>query len=206
MKTGKLLTGGGLTMVLNELAESGFIQKVYPYGKKEKDSLFRLTDEFSLFYFRFMQKREGHSYERDTWLGMHASQTYAGWCGYAFENICIKHADQIKKALQIGGINSTQSSWYWPGDKKENGAQIDLLIDRADRCINICEMKFSTRPFVIDKKYVKDLENKVMTFRRVTKTQKTLFLTFITTYGVIDNDYKYQRVDADVTMGSLFAP
>jgi hypothetical protein len=204
MKTGKLLTGGGLTTVLNELTESGFIQKTYPYGKKEKDSLFRLTDEFSLFYFRFMQKREGHSYERDTWPGMRASKPYTAWCGYAFENICIKHVDQIKKALQIGGVYSTQSSWHRAGGKKENGAQIDLLIDRADQCINICEMKFSSNPFVIDKKYAKELENKIMTFRQTTETKKTLFLTFITTNGVFDNEYKYQKVDAEITMGSLF--
>ena len=205
LKTGKLLTGGGITTVLNELTESGFIQKIYPFGKKEKDSLFRLVDDFSLFYLKFMQKRDGDSYQKADWSGIQKTQAYIAWCGYAFENICIKHVSQLKRALQIGGVHTGVSSWHQPGSGKDNGAQIDLLIDRADQCINICEIKFNTKPFVIDKKYAADLQNKMMAFRQTTDTRKALFLTFITTYGVFENDYKYQRVDAEVTMHSLFA-
>jgi len=204
LKAGKILTGGGITTVLNELTESGFIQKTFPFGKKEKDSLFRLADEFSLFYFKFMQKGEGYGYEKADWLGIQTTQAFVGWCGYIFETICMKHLGQIKRSLQIGGVHSVASSWYKPGKGKDSGAQIDLLLDRADRCINICEIKFSTKPFVIDKKYAADLQNKLMIFRQTTDIQKTLFLTFITTYGVFGNDYKYQMVDSEVTMESLF--
>lgn len=204
LKTSKLLTGGGVTTVLNELTESGFIEKIYPFGKKEKDSLFRLVDEFSLFYLKFMQKGEGHGYQKAHWPGIQKTQAYIGWCGYAFENICVKHVSQIKKALQIGGVYTAVSSWHQPGNDDNSGAQIDLLLERADQCINICEIKFSTKPFVIDKKYSADLQKKMMVFRQATDTNKTLFLTFITTYGVVDNGYKYQRVDAEVTMESLF--
>lgn len=204
LKTGKLLTGGGITTVLNELTESGFIQKIYPFEKKEKDSLFRLVDEFSLFYLKFMQKGEGRSYEKIEWTGVQKAQAYAGWCGYAFENICLKHVNQVKKALQIGGVHTSVSSWYQSGSGKDSGAQIDLLIDRADQCINICEIKFSNRPFLIDKKYAAALQNKLMAFRQATDTKKTLFLTFISTYGVHENEYKYQKVDANITMQALF--
>jgi hypothetical protein len=196
------LTGGGITTVLSELVESGFIQKTYPFGKKEKDSLFRLVDEFSLFYLKFMQK--GHGDQKSDWLGIQKTQAYFGWCGYAFENICMKHISQVKRALGVGGVHTTVSSWYRPGNGKDNGAQIDLLIDRADQCINICEIKFSSKPFVIDKKYAMDLQNKAIVFRQTTDTKKSLFLTFITTYGVYENDYKMQRVDAEVKMESLF--
>jgi len=204
LKISKLLTGGGMSTILNELTESGFIQKAYPFEKKEKDSLYRLADEFSLFYFRFMQRRDGHSYEKDTWLGLQATQTYISWCGYAFENICVKHTAQIKKALQIGGVQSVESSWYRPGKGRDNGAQIDLLIDRADHCINICEMKFSKKSFVIDKKYAADLQKRMVVFQETTDTKKTLFLTFITTYGLFDNDYKHQLSDAEITMEAFF--
>jgi hypothetical protein len=151
-----------------------------------------------------MQRRDGHSYEKDTWLGLQATQTYISWCGYAFENICVKHTAQIKKALQIGGVQSVESSWYTPGKGKDNGAQIDLLIDRADHCINICEMKFSKKSFVIDKKYAADLQKRMVVFRETTNTKKTLFLTFITTYGLFDNDYKRQLSDAEITMEAFF--
>jgi AAA+ ATPase superfamily predicted ATPase len=204
LSAGKLFTGGTITTVLKELEESGFIERTYPFGRKEKDSLYRLTDEFSLFYLRFMDKRINQGAKSIDWPGAGQTQTYVAWCGYAFENICLKHITQIKKALQIGGVHTSVSSWIQQGSKNSPGAQIDLLIDRADNCINICEMKYSTTPFLLDKKYAESLQNKVQIFRQATKTKKTLFLTFVTTYGVADNDYKTQRVDAEVTMDALF--
>jgi AAA+ ATPase superfamily predicted ATPase len=204
LKKGKLLTGGTTTTVLTELEESGFIQKTYPFGKKEKDSLYRLIDEYSLFYLRFMEKEAQQSYKKVGWSDMQKTSSYTAWCGYAFENICIKHVDQVKKALQIGGVSTNITSWTKTGKGKDRGAQIDLVIDRADKCINVCEIKFSTSPFLIDKKYADSLQNKMLLFRQSTETKKSLFLTFITTYGVVNNDYKTQRVDAEVSANSLF--
>lgn len=199
LKVGKLLTGGTITKVLTELEESGFIQKTYPFGKQEKDSLFRLIDEYSLFYLKFMEK-DGR--QRD-WSDIQKTQVYTAWGGYAFENICLKHVGQIKTALQIGGVITNTFSWVQSGRGGVPGAQIDMVIDRADRCINVCEMKFSTGEFVIDKKYADSLQDKLSVFRQTTGTRKTLFLTFITTYGVANNTYK-TRVDAEVTMDALF--
>jgi AAA+ ATPase superfamily predicted ATPase len=202
LKTGKLLTGGNITNVLNELVESGFIQRTLPYGKKEKDSLYRLSDPFSLFYYKFMHTQKGN--EIGQWISRQATPGYLSWCGYAFENICFSHLDQVKKALQIGAVQSTASSWRQPGTSSEAGAQIDLLLDRADQCINICEMKFSTQPFIIDKKYARQLEEKLAAFRQNSGSRKTLFLTFVTTYGLSDTIYKEQLVDTDITMDALF--
>jgi AAA+ ATPase superfamily predicted ATPase len=202
LDVGKLLTGGNITNVLNELVESGFIQRTLPYGKKEKDSLYRLSDPFSLFYYKFMHVQKGN--ELGQWISRQATPAYISWCGYAFENICFNHLDQVKKALQIGGVQSTASSWRQQGVSSEAGAQIDLLLDRADQCINICEIKFSTQPFVIDKKYARELEQKLAAFRQNTKSRKTLFLTFITTYGLSETIYKEQLADLEVTMDALF--
>jgi uncharacterized protein len=202
LKTGKFLTGGGITAILNELVESGFIEKTYPFEKKGKESLYRLADEFSLFYFKFMYGRKSN--EKGRWLTNLATPGYMSWCGYAFENICLKHIEQIKKALQIGGVQSTAASWYKAGNNKDSGAQIDLLIDRADQCINICEMKFSTKPFTIDKKYAAELQNKLLVFRGHTNTRKVLLLTLITTYGLSDNMHKQQLTPSEITMESLF--
>ena len=198
LKTSKLLTGGGITILLNELIESGFIEKIYPFEKQEKNALFRLSDGFSLFYLKFMQNHKNGG--KIGWLD---SRAYQSWCGYAFENICVAHTEQIRKALQIAGVLSTESSWYKPGTATEDGAQIDLLIDRADNCINICEMKFSTTPFTIDKKYAESLRERMGIFRRQTGTRKTLMLTFITTYGLVNNEYKY-LAESTITMDALF--
>lgn len=202
IKTAKFITGGGITEVLNELTESGFITKVYPFGKKERDSLFRLTDEFSLFYFRFIQHQKSN--EKGMWLSRQATTAYTIWGGYAFENICFKHIDKIKRALQIGAVQTNESAWMVEGNIKQDGAQIDLLIDRADHCINICEMKFSLHEFSIEKKYALGLERKVSVFRESTKTRKTLFLTMITTYGVKKNGYYTNLIANEVTIEDLF--
>jgi AAA+ ATPase superfamily predicted ATPase len=202
LQAGKLLTGGGITEVLNELTESGFVSRAYPYGKKERDTLYWLTDEFSLFYLKFMQHQKGN--EKGQWLSKQQTQTYITWCGYAFENICLKHISQIKKGLQIGGVQSTESSWVQSGNDSEDGTQIDLLIDRADKCINICEMKFSQSEFSIDKRYAAELANKLKVFRDTTRTRKTLFLTIITTYGVKRNNYYTNLVENELTIEDLF--
>jgi hypothetical protein len=101
-------------------------------------------------------------------------------------------------------VQSAVSSWLKTGTQEGDGAQIDLLIDRADHCINICEMKYTTGPFTINKKYSRELQNKLAVFREHTNARKTLILTFITTYGLNNNDYKDQLVDAELTMDALF--
>jgi len=202
LKTAQKLTGGGISEVLNELTESGFISKVYPYEKKERDALYRLTDEFSLFYFKFMEHQKGN--QKGQWLRKQATPAYTTWCGYAFENICIKHIQEIKRGLQIAGIQSSEASWIQTGTHTDPGAQIDLLIDRADRCINICEIKFSRTEFSIDKRYAAELANKLTVFRERTRTRKMVFITLITTYGVKQNDYYTNLVENNLTMEALF--
>lgn len=200
--TGKLPTGGGITTALNELTESGFILKIYPYGKQEKNALYRLTDEFSLFYLKFMQLTKAN--EKNNWLQLSTTTAYHAWCGYAFENLCFTHIEQIKKGLQIAGIHSSYYSWQVTGNSQNKGAQIDLLIDRADNCINIFEMKFSNTEFTITKKYAEELTNKLNAFRKQVKTKKTLMLTMLTTYGVSENNYKTQLVEDELKMDILF--
>lgn len=200
LATGKLITGGGLSAVLDELIASGFVEKIDPYNKKKKESLFRLVDEFSLFYFRFMQRRKAYA----DWLTISKTPQYLSWCGYAFENICFRHIQQIKKALGISGIHTTYSSWYRAGNKNLEGAQIDLLLDRSDNTVTICEIKFSVGKFVIDKRYSAMLHQKITAFRPSLPSGKGWLLTFITTYGVADNEYKQQFVDSEISMESLF--
>lgn len=200
LATGDLMTGGGLTAVLEELTESGFVEKTEPFDKKKKESLYRLVDEFSLFYLRFMRGRNS----KNDWLTISKTGKYIAWCGYAFENVCMKHIPQIKKALGISGISVAYCSWYRAGSKGTDGAQIDLLLDRSDNTIHICEIKFNIKQFVIDKRYSQLLQQKITAFRESIPPRKGLLLAFITTYGVADNEYKLQFVDNEIRMESLF--
>lgn len=198
VKEAKLKSGGYLTSVLNELEESGFITSYLPLNKRSKDALFRLTDEYSLFYMKFIEK--SRSYEKGTWALLSSRSSWKAWSGYAFENLCLKHVHKIKAALQIGSVYTEQSAWY---DKKQS-AQIDLVIDRADRCVNLCEMKFSETPYTITAKYAKELQHKVTAYKAALKTNKTIFTTLITTLGLKQNEYADQYADSEVTLAELF--
>jgi hypothetical protein len=199
--TKKLSSGGGLTKALDELTESGFVYRVNPYGNKVKDAVYRLADEFTLFYFRFMAKASGTAKE---WSSMLPTNAFTQWSGYAFENLCLKHIDLVKKALGIAAVYTEQSAWRWKGDEAIKGAQVDLLIDRADNCINLCEIKFSAAPFVITRKYADDLLLKEQAFRLKSKSRKAIFTTLISPYGVAENEYRVQRVQTIVSMDDLF--
>jgi uncharacterized protein len=129
---------------------------------------------------------------------------YQSWCGKAFENVCLKHIVQIKKALQIGAVQSTESAWSHHGTKEEDGAQIELLMDRADQTIDLCEIKFSTKPFVINKKYATELRRKKDVFRQHANTRKTILMVFITTYGLTKNKYAEELADDEISMNGLF--
>lgn len=193
-----LTTGGTTSRLFEELEQSGFISLYIPFEKTLRDGIYKLSDEYSLFYLKFIDRA------RTTGSWEASAQSYNNWSGYAFEAVCQKHVQQIKEALGIGGVYTEASAWRHHPKKGETGAQIDLLLDRRDHCINICEMKFSEQVFVIDKKYAAELDNKVRVFREQTKTKKTVFPTMVTTYGTRQNIYYTGRIISEVTMDDLF--
>lgn len=198
----KLSSGGTTTKMLQELEQSGFITAYIPFDKNANDSIYKLSDEYSLFYLKFIEQAKATG--AGTWLRQATGASYASWGGFAFETVCQKHVLQVKKALGIEGVLTEVSGWRHIPGKGRPGAQVDLLLDRQDRCINICEMKFTTGEFVIDKKYAAELDGKLAVFRDATKTKSTLFLTMITTYGTKKNDHYTGRVQNEVLMGDLF--
>jgi uncharacterized protein len=201
IETCSLSSGGTTTKLLQELEESGFITQYIPFDKTIKDSVYKLSDEYSLFYLKFIEHAKATG--AGTWLRLSTKSSYNSWGGFAFEGICQKHVVQIKSALGIAGVLTENSLWRY-APKNGQGAQIDLLLDRQDLCINVCEIKFSTSEFVIDKRYAGELETKLKVFRDNVKTKKTLFLTMITTYGVKKNDYYISLVQNEVKMDALF--
>jgi hypothetical protein len=196
-------SGGRTTATLEELVESGFVHRIDPWQRTCRDALYRLADEFSLFYLRWMesQRRRGEG----TWLKLRGTPAWRAWSGYAFENVCHRHVTKMKQALGIAGVETTQGCWlHRPTEGVDEGAQIDLLIDRRDDVINICEVKFADDEFVIDKEYAQQLQRRLDVFRRVTQTRKSLFLTLVTTFGVRKNSYATELVACEITMDDLF--
>ncbi|WP_036601614.1 AAA family ATPase [Olivibacter sitiensis] len=197
-----LTTGGGLTKILNELEESGFISGYIPFEKTAKDSLYKLTDEYSLFYLKFIEHARATG--EGTWIKLSQGSSWKAWSGYAYENICMKHAAQLKRALGIGDVYTEVSPWRYRAKEEEQGVQVDLLFDRQDKCINLCEIKFYNGAFAIDKAYADKLKQKLRIFREKTKTRKTVFLTLITTHGLKQNTYSLELVQKELTMKALF--
>ena len=195
----KLANGGGLTRLLNELEESGFIRRYSPYGRQYRNSLYQLSDFFSLFHIKFMSRQKNVG--KNHWLQLIDSPAHRAWSGYAYEQVCLAHIPQITKALGISGVSTEISSWK--SSTSVNGAQINLVIDRKDNLVNLCEMKFSTAHFAIDKKYDAELRTKAAAFRNETKTNKALFTTMITTYGLKETPYS-SNISNNLSMDILF--
>lgn len=187
-----LPTGGGATTVFENLEQGGFIRSSVPFGKTERDRIFRLTDPFSLFHLRWMEGRKATS-----WRHVHRTPAWQAWAGLGFEGLCLEHAPAIQRALGISGVRAEVSAW------RSHDAQIDLLIDRADGVITVCEMKFTAAPFRIDKRYATELREKLARFRDHTKTKKALQLVFVTSYGLEQNPYSDELVDQVLMMDVL---
>jgi hypothetical protein len=200
LKATGLADGGTVSNLLEELEQSGFIKRYYPFGKVKRDALFQLVDPYSLFYLTFVKdsKAEGQG----AWLMQYESPRWQAWSGYAFEYICHYHVPALKKQLGIANVYAEVSTWR--SQSTEKGAQIDLIIDRGDRVINICEIKFSVETYRITKAYAENLRNKLLALRNETHTKKTLFLTMITTFGLVQNEYAQQLVNDSLDMNALF--
>jgi uncharacterized protein len=205
----KLPDGGNTVHRLRQLEEAGFIISLIPYGNKNKGVYYVIDDEYSLFYLRWIEPNlktiAKKAANKGFWISQSNQPSYKAWSGYAFESICYKHIDQIRNALHInpGAIVGT---WRYLPRKKEDqiGAQIDLLFDRPDGTITICEIKCSDNHFAIDKAYAQDLLKKMEIFRKRTKTNKQLFLSMITTMGLKPTMYSEEIVTNQVTLEDLF--
>jgi AAA+ ATPase superfamily predicted ATPase len=160
--------GGDLSLKLDELMESGFVSLHTFHNNKKQNALYRLSDAYSLFYLKFIEKNKNSG--KGTWLKLHTSRSYSSWAGFSFESLCLKHINQIKNALGILAVHTLSNSWF------NEKAQIDVLIEREDNTINICEMKFSETPFTITKSYYDNLLNKKQQFLMDTKAEKTYSL------------------------------
>lgn len=196
----KLPNGGGTTKVLEELETSGFIRKYKPIGRENRESIFQLLDFYSLFYFQFIYKKKNNS--EDYWQKNIDHPSHRAWAGYAFEQLCLMHLPQIKKALGISGVETEAASWRG----KSNKCQIDLLIDRRDQVINLCEMKYAIGEIEITKKYADELRNKLQAFKSETSTKKAVHLTFVSTYGAKQNLYASGLIQQQITLDQLFQP
>lgn len=205
-KIEKNIKGKSGIQKLKELESSGFIAKFKPYSHTRKGIYYKVIDEYTLFYLEWIRSIRDELVPNvdmsKYWENVLGSPKYYNWSGYAFESIIYKHLGQVRVALGLD-VSALPSSWRYSG-KKQNGAQIDLLFDRKDDAISICEIKHTTQPFVIDKAYAQNLQNKVEVFKEITRTKKQIFVSIISASGLKESQYSKDLVDHVVTSGDLF--
>ena len=195
-------SSGKLTEVLQTLEQSGFIRPYQPFGAKKKGMVYQLVDSFSLFHHRFLTGASKG--DPAFWTSTADSPQRAAWLGLSFELLCLQHVDQIKRRLGISGLHCGVCSWRHQADEVYPvGAQIDLLIDRADNVVNVCEMKYSRGLYVLDKRTRDSIDNKIEALRTVTKTRKSIHLTLVTANGLARTEHA-QSVQSEVTLDDLF--
>ena len=198
-KTG--LTGGRLTTMLDNLERCNFIEKYARYKSSVRNTLYRISDPYTLFYFKFLENK--NTKDEHWWSNNMHSHSVEAWEGFSFELICMCHLEQIKKKLGIHAIATETSSWRSLGDEIKKGTQIDLVIERSDRIINLCEIKFSEAPYTITKDYEMKLRERMTIFRESTGTRKSIVTTMITTYGMLRGLHS-GVVQSEVVMDDLF--
>lgn len=200
-KTG-IDNSGYFSKMLEALISSDFVERYVPFGEKKRNTHYRLTDPFCLFYLRFVKNKKG--VDGNFWEHNVTSPAINSWRGFAFEEVCFHHIPQIKQALGILGVITSQSSWSVKGDDDNDGTQIDMLIDRNDNVINMCEMKFYNEEFTVGKAYHSKIVHRLNVLSGMIPKRKAIHSTLITTFGLTHNEYSgdFQQV---LTIDSLFA-
>jgi AAA+ ATPase superfamily predicted ATPase len=201
IKKSKVADGGTFNRTMEDLVLSNFITEYTPFNKKKRGALYRLADEYSIFYHRFIQPNK--NYSKGMWQQLASGQAYKIWTGYAFESLCFKHIDRIKEALGIAAVYTQISSYQKKGDKDHKGFQIDLVLKRNDNAIHLCEVKYYDGDFTVDAAYAKRLNERKRLFKSSTGTKSALFTTLIVNNKLIDNEHALHSVDAVVTLNEI---
>ena len=208
-KMGKALQGKGGLQILKALQDAGFITSFKPHFHRMKGIYYKVIDQYSLFYFYWIEPVKHTLLKKNLvtgyWDKTQSSAAWHSWAGYAFESICYEHISQISKALELSPTAIPNTWRYVPRkDSKEQGAQIDLLFDRDDDSITICEIKYTAKPFVIDKQYAEKLNKKIEIFKKTMRLHKQIFLAIISVNGLQKTLYSEAMVHNIITINDLF--
>ncbi|MDR2425444.1 MAG: AAA family ATPase [Prevotellaceae bacterium] len=199
LEKAKMKSGNKITTILNNLKYSGFI-RAYSQPTKKTEIIYQLLDSFTLFYYSFLHKNNFR--DEKFWTNTINTSQHNTWAGLSFETICLLHVKEIKKKLEILGVQS--SEYAWRSNNSEQNVQIDLLLDRADNIINLCEIKYSKLSYTITKDYEEKLREKIEVFKQETSSRKTIHLLMLSTFGVKQNKYS-GIVQNEIHLDDLFA-
>jgi len=195
----KLQSGGTFSEMIKNLESCGFIRRYSLPTKRKRDVFYQLLDAYTLFYFKYLEKFDEQ--DEHFWTNATNSPQHNAWAGYAFEILALQHTNEIKRALGISGVQT--AIFAWRSEQYDPAAQVDLVIDRKDGIVHLCEIKFSRTQFAINKDYEESLRNKIAAFQTETKTRKAVHLLMLTTFGLQKNKY-FSIAQKEVVLDDLF--
>lgn len=196
-----LESGGDLSRYLANLEECGFVRKYLPIEGGTNGGIFQLVDNFTLFYLQFV---DGRPHGDDYWTVSVSEGRKNAWRGLAFERVCLEHVPQIKRKLGISGVYTEVYSWFRAASQTMRGAQVDLLIDRRDGIVNLCEMKYAGEAYALEKDEVEKLQNRSRAYADAIGHRRSVHLTMVTTFGLVRNTY-WNRIQSEVVLDDLFS-
>jgi AAA+ ATPase superfamily predicted ATPase len=194
----KLQSGGTFSEILKNLESCCFIRRYSMPKKRKREVLYQLLDVYTLFYFNFLENLENN--DEQFWTNSTNSPRHNAWAGYAFEILALLHIKEIKKTLGISGVQTSVFAWR---SNEQTATQIDLVIDRQDGIIDLCEIKYTNTEFAITKQYEENLRNKIASFCAETKTRKAVHLLMLTVFGLQKNKY-FSIAQKEVVLDDLF--
>ncbi len=203
LKATHMADSGNFTVRLEELESCGFIRKYRQYGMKERNAVYQLIDNYTLFYYKFLEEKPT---DEHYWSNQINTPQINAWCGLAFERVCLEHLSQMKHALGISGVLSEAYSWACKANEASGiyGSQIDLMIVRKDQVINLCEMKYSAKKYAISAKVDEEIRRKIADFLTVTGARYAIHPTLVTPYGVAAGSYT-GNIQNVITADDLFS-
>jgi uncharacterized protein len=201
LKKAKIANSGGSTKILEELTAVGYVQYMIPFGNRSNNGKYILADFYSRFYLNFVENKKIKN-----WITASNSHQYKVWCGFAFEWLCHYHKDEITHALGIGGVYTNTSYLNIKGENNKINAQIDLLIERADDALNLCEIKFPNKEYKLSYTEAEKIRRKMFHLQTQIKKRQSVFPTMITTFGCTKNQHYLGVINNQVVLDDLFEP
>jgi len=201
--------GGSLSQKLEDLEIAGFIMAFLPQECNKKGIYYKIIDEYTLFYLRWIEPMQSQLIKKDIsntyWLKQVGTPAHTSWAGLAFESICYKHLGCISRSLNIPS-GSITTSWRYVAKVGtiKPGAQIDLLFDRGDGLVTLCEIKYTKSPFLIDKNYASSILRKIAVYQKQTATNKQIVFAMISANGLKPTIYSKELISAQITLADLF--
>jgi AAA+ ATPase superfamily predicted ATPase len=201
-QTAKITPGGRLSEHLRDLESAGFMSAETPFhrGLESRQIKYFLCDAYLRFYFAFIRpnlKKIRAGQGANILAGLFGNSAMQAWMGRSFEYLCLQHALEISRIVGFSAVDFKMGPYFSPARRGTPGVQVDLVFDRADNVLTVCEMKHSSKPVGIE--VIASMKRKIEILQPLAsgKTiQPVLIVRERPSQQLIDQAYFYRIIEA----------